>query len=193
VTTNRLCETSWLHRVLDSLSAFKRANTPAALGTLRDELKALAVADDAPRADVFAAEGEQFRRHPIAAVESLDSSALLMYWPAGHATLPHDHAGLWGIEIVIDGRLDVDEYTKSGPADQPVLAFARSLQLEAGDAAMFTGSEYVHRCRNRSNTTATLTLHVYGGVLDAYTSFERDDAGRIVASRRVTVSDRPLS
>jgi hypothetical protein len=193
VTSDRLCQTRWLQRVLDCLVAFKRANTPDALPALRNQLSALAADENAPRAHAFAPEGEQFRRHPIASVESLDCSALLMYWPAGHATLPHDHAGLWGIEVVIDGRLDVDEYTRSGPPDQPTLTFTRSLQLMAGDAAMFTSARYVHRCRNRSNTSSTLTLHVYGGVLDAYTAFEQDADGRVIPARRTTVNNRSLS
>jgi hypothetical protein len=193
VTTDRLCETRWLRRVVDCLADFKRANTSNALIALRDRLGALAVADDAPRVLTFASGGDEFRRHPIASVESLDCSALLMYWPAGHATLPHDHAGLWGIEVVVDGRLDVDEYMKSGPADEPVLTFVRSLSLAAGDAAVFTSEQYVHRCRNRSNTSATLTLHIYGGVLASYTSFERDAEGRIVPALRMTANNRALS
>jgi hypothetical protein len=193
VTANRLCETRWLQRVLDCLADFKRANTSNALNALRDRLSALAAAEDAPRVLNFASEGDEFRRHPIASVENLDCSALLMYWPAGHATLPHDHAGLWGIEVVVDGNLDVDEYTNSGPADQPSLTFVRSLGLTAGDAAMFTSEQYVHRCRNRSNTSATLTLHIYGGVLAAYTAFECDAAGRIVPALRTTLNNRALS
>lgn len=192
VTTDRLCESRWLQRVVDCLAEFKQANTLKALGALRDRLSALAAAEDAPYAYRFAADGEQFRRHPIAAVESRDCSALLMYWPAGHATLPHDHAGLWGIEIVVDGHLDVDEYTQSGDADKPVLTFVRSLRLSAGDAAMFTSEKYVHRCRNRSNTSATLTLHIYGGVLAAYTAFETDGAGAIIPALRTTVNSRVL-
>lgn len=193
MTTDRLCESRWLQRVVHCLADFKRANTLNALDTLRNRLRALAVAEDAPYAYRFAADGEQFRRHPIAAVESEDCSALLMYWPAGHATLPHDHAGLWGIEVVIDGHLDVDEYTQSSEADKPVLSFVRSLRLAAGDAAMFTSENYVHRCRNRSNASATLTLHIYGGVLAAYTAFETDGVGHVVPTLRATANNRVLS
>ena len=192
MTTDRLCESRWLQRVVDCLTDFKRANTLKALGALRDRLSAIAASEDAPNVHRFAADGDEFRRHPIAAVESDDCSALLMYWPAGHATLPHDHAGLWGIEVVVDGRLDVDEYLKSGSADEPILTLVRSLSLRAGDAAVFTSEQYVHRCRNRSNTSATLTLHIYGGVLAAYTAFDTDAAGKIIAAVRTTVNNRTL-
>jgi hypothetical protein len=193
VGTDRLCETRWLHRVLDCLSTAGRVRTSTGLGALRDELSARVNDPDAPRAEAFATEGDRFRRHPLATVNSQGYSALLMYWPAGYATLPHDHDGLWGIEVVIDGRLDIDEYVKSGPADQPTLSFVRSLQLGAGEATMFTSDQYVHRCRNRSNVASTLTLHVYSGTLDAFTNFESDTTGRVTPSRRTTVNDRLLS
>lgn len=193
MTTDRLCETRWLHRVLDCLSAAGRVHSPSGLADLRDQLSALVNDQDAPRAEAFSSEGDRFRRHPLATVNSRGYSALLMYWPAGYATLPHDHDGLWGIEVVIDGRLDIDEYVKSGRAEQPALTLARSFQLEAGQATMFTSEQYVHRCRNRSNVAPTLTLHVYSGRLDAYTNFEHDGTGRITPLRRTAVNDRLLS
>lgn len=193
VGNDLLCETRWLERVLDCLSISGKARSQTALRELRDQLTILAGDANAPRAASFANEGEGFRRHPLASVNSLGHSALLMYWPAGYATLPHDHDGLWGIEVVIDGRLDIDEYIKSGDADCPALTLARSLQLGAGEAAMFTSERYVHRCRNRSNVEGALTLHVYGGVLDGYTAFENDSTGRVVPSRRATVNGRVLS
>lgn len=193
--SGRLCQTQWLHRVLDTLMQFRGAASDRALADLRDRLSSLVWADDAPTAAAFAAEseGDRFRRHPLATVEATGCSALLMYWPAGHATLPHDHDGLWGIEVVVDGRLDVEEFVRSETGSQTTLTHARSLRLEAGDAALFADRRYVHRCRNLSNIAPTLTLHVYGGALETYTSYEHDAAGRLVARRSVARSDRSLS
>jgi hypothetical protein len=190
---DRLCETRWLQQVLSALTRFNDAKSPGQLANLRDELCRLVRSAGAPRAATFAAEGDSFRRHPLAIVEAIESSALLMYWPAGHATLPHDHGGLWGIEVVIDGTLDVDEFVRAGGADLPVLAKSRTLRLDAGDAAMFTNDRYVHRCRNLSNIAPTLTLHVYGGRLERYTSFDRDAAGVIRPKMQIAKSDRTLS
>jgi Cysteine dioxygenase type I len=191
--TDRLCHTQWLEQILATLRRFRTARTSAELGCLRDDLVPLVWDSRAPRAQTFAAEGDRFRRHPLASVEALGCSALLMYWPPGHATLPHDHDGLWGIEIVVDGELNVEEFVKSGANDRPTLSLARSLRLDAGDAAMFADGRYVHRCRNLSNVAPTLTLHVYGGVLSSYTSFDGDLRGELVPARHTTVNDRTLS
>ena len=193
--SDRPGETQWLRRVLDVLMRYRDADVSASLSELRDRICPLAWDESAPKAAAFASDGDgdRFRRHPLASVEAIGCSALLMYWPAGHATLPHDHDGLWGIEVVVDGQLDIDEFVKSEREGHLSLTHARSLRLGIGDAAMFSGSQYVHRCRNLSNIAPTLTLHIYGGALDAYTSFDRDAAGRVVAQRRITRSDRCLS
>jgi predicted metal-dependent enzyme (double-stranded beta helix superfamily) len=189
-------ETRWLRRVLATLETFRPgAMAIDRIDALRDAIVRLTADDDCPIATTFApdANREPFRRHPVASVEALGCSALLMVWPAGHATTPHDHGGLWGIEVVLDGRLDVDEYVRGGTEAEPTLEFRRSLRLDAGDAATFASPAYVHRCRNRSNVAAALTLHVYGGALDAFRKFERDADGRMLEVVCRPAVDRALS
>lgn len=190
-----LPETQWLRGVLDTLKEEAAPDSFASLQRLRDRLIPLAWAEGAPRAHTFAAEneGERFRRHPLASIEALSCSALLMYWPPGHATLPHDHDGLWGIEVVIDGALSVNEFVRVGDLQHPTLAPTQTLNLGVGDAAMFDSGRYVHRCRNLSNVSPTLTLHVYGGALTAYNSFRPGSDGRYSWNRETARNDRQLS
>jgi predicted metal-dependent enzyme (double-stranded beta helix superfamily) len=184
------CNANWLHSVL---AAIRRHPTTdrATLADLGLELSHLAWSDLVPKASAFAHEEQRFRRHPLAGSEELGCSALVMYWPPGHATLPHDHGGLWGIEVVLDGELHVEEFLRGGSADAPELARSRAVQLGIGDLALFTSPRYVHRCRNLSNVAATLTLHVYGGALDRYLAYENENGG-IRAQTRIAVSDAPL-
>ncbi|MET0231751.1 MAG: cysteine dioxygenase family protein [Rhodanobacteraceae bacterium] len=175
------------------LAAIRRHQTTgrARLGDLGLELSHLAWSDLAPKAAAFAHEEQRFRRHPLAGSDELGCSALVMYWPPGHATLPHDHGGLWGIEVVLDGELHVEEFKRGGSTDAPRLTSARGEQLGVGDIAVFTSPRYVHRCRNLSNVTAALTLHVYGGTLDRYVAYE-SESGVTRAETRIAVSDPPL-
>ena len=124
-------ETRWLHGVLATLKNSPVPDSLESLESLRDLVIPLAWANGVPRARDFQAddEPERFRRHPLASVEALGFAALLMYWPPGHATVPHDHGGLWGIEIVIDGVLSVNEFVRIGGIAQPTLVPTRSLHL----------------------------------------------------------------
>lgn len=187
-------DSDWLHRVLQAL---RRTPVRASgdLDALRDALVALAWDEQAPRASVFQQLGaeDRFRRHPIASIESIGCSALLMYWPPGHATLPHDHGGLWGIEVVIDGTIAINEFVREGDKADAPLAQTTALHLGVGDAAVFESERYVHRCRNLSNVQPTLTLHVYGGVLDAFNTFTQDQHGRCLTQMVSPRTDALLS
>ena len=100
-------------------------------------------------------------------------TGLIMVWPAGHATPIHDHAGLWGIEMVLQGTLSVEDYELG---DERGLRHVGTTVLEEGQSCAFLGTQgHAHRCTNLSGRRAAVTLHVYGGMLDHYRNF---DVGR---------------
>ncbi|MFC4820862.1 cysteine dioxygenase [Dokdonella ginsengisoli] len=169
-TTSR----AWLDAVRAELAALDAVPATAAIQALSGRLAARALQADAPRA--AAPRHDRYRRHRLAGGDG-GHSCLLIEWPAAHRTAIHDHAGLWGIELVLDGVLEVEEFTLGGDFERPVLTRARTLMLGAGDAAVFTGRHYAHRCRNLSATRPALSLHVYGGELDRYQAFEADPRG----------------
>ena len=185
------CDAKWLRSVIAAVKRYQ-TGTRRTLDDLGAELSHLAWSDGAPTASTLAGSADRFRRHPIVGGADIGCSALVMYWPPGHATLPHDHGGMWGIEVVLDGALHVEEFVRSGSDDAPILAKARSLYLGIGDAAVFTSPRYVHRCRNLSNAAPTLTLHVYGGALEQYVAFDEDAGGVLRAEPRIAVSDTTL-
>jgi len=144
---------------------------------VRDALTALAFREGCPRAHrARSDEALGYRRQLISAAADGSYSALLITWPPGHVTPVHDHSQLWGIELVLDGALEVNEFTSiEGPTVD--LQFTRSLMLGTGDAATFLDPGYVHSCRNLSDAAPALSLHVYGGMLDDYRSFWRNADG----------------
>jgi predicted metal-dependent enzyme (double-stranded beta helix superfamily) len=161
--------------------------TPKEVVDLREQLTSLVWADGCPRAASFfaGAEAPRYRRQLIAAGADGSYTMLLIAWPPGYVTPLHDHAELWGIELVLDGALQVEEFFSDGDPAQPVLQPHRSLLLGSGDAAVFIDSAYVHRCRNLSAQQPALSLHVYGGELDRFQSFiaVSDDRYRISQQR----------
>lgn len=103
-------------------------------------------------------------------------TGLIMVWPASHATPIHDHAGLWGIEMVLQGALAVDDYEIDDELGQP--RFTGTTFLQEGEACAFEGTlGHAHRCVNPSPRRPTVTLHVYGGLLETYRSYEAGGTG----------------
>lgn len=147
--------------------------SPDDVATLRDQLTELVWTDGCPRADSFFAKTQtpRYRRQMIAAAPDGGYTMLLIAWPPGYVTPLHDHSGLWGIELVLDGALQVEEFFSDGDIASPTLQPQRTLMLGSGDSAVFIDPAYVHRCRNLSLQHPALSLHVYGGVLDNYQSF----------------------
>lgn len=107
-------------------------------------------------------------------------TGLIMVWPAGYSTPVHDHAGLWGIELVLQGALSVEDYELAAGADgvlQP--HFVGTTLLEEGESCMFHGTAgHAHRCANLSARRPAVTLHLYGGLLEAYRNFAPARDGR---------------
>ncbi|HEX7816762.1 cysteine dioxygenase family protein [Dyella sp.] len=99
-------------------------------------------------------------------------SILVMAWAPNHHTPVHDHGGLWGLELALHGALEVQSYARD-PVTENLSATGRDW-LGPGDASWFEGGQsHAHRCRNLSRHETALTLHVYGGNLAEYFTYER--------------------
>ena len=116
-------------------------------------------------------------------------TGLIMVWPAGYSTPIHDHAGLWGIEMVLQGGLSVEDYELVD--GQP--RFSGSTVLEEGQSCAFVGTAgHAHRCTNLSARRPAVTLHVYGGLLETYRNFESMRGGLYVATPTIAKIDGGL-
>ncbi|MFC4525212.1 cysteine dioxygenase family protein [Dyella halodurans] len=113
-----------------------------------------------------------FERWLLALRNKPDITVLVNAWPANHATPIHDHAGLWGLELALHGALEVESW-ECDPQGRSLRAVGRDW-LGPGDASWFDADDrYAHRCRNLSRHDTALTLHVYGGDLAQYFTYER--------------------
>lgn len=108
-------------------------------------------------------------------------TGLVMVWPAGYSTPIHDHAGLWGIELVLQGALGVDDYEVGAETDAGQPRFVGTTVLDEGQSCAFEGTTgHAHRCTNLSARRPAVTLHVYGGLLETYRNFDQVAGGRFV-------------
>lgn len=113
-----------------------------------------------------------FERWKLASRNQPALSVLVMAWPPNHATPVHDHANLWGLEMSLTGALEVQAYERD-PATGDLRAGSRDW-LGPGDNLWFDADHgQTHRCRNLSRRETALSLHVYGGELDTYSTYEQ--------------------
>ena len=118
------------------------------------------------------------------------ATAELHCLPGGGWTELHDHGSLWGVDVVVEGALEVESWTL-GP-DGPIAGSNRRTWLGPGDALWFERHDaYAHRCRNLSATQTALTLNVLGGELDQVRHF-LPSTRRWVTSHRAPPPLEPL-
>jgi predicted metal-dependent enzyme (double-stranded beta helix superfamily) len=105
-------------------------------------------------------------------------SIVIMTWGAGQSTPVHDHAGLWCVECVYEGVIEVTSYALTGDprADRVRLEPESSIRAGVGEAgALIPPFEY-HRIANPGADNA-VTIHVYGGEMAWCNRFEPDGDG----------------
>lgn len=92
-------------------------------------------------------------------------TVIAMVWDKGQGTLLHDHAGIWCVECVYQGRIQVTSYSvRGGNAEAGIVQFAKETEITAGPGeagALIPPFEY-HILVN-ADPTPSVTLHVYGG------------------------------
>lgn len=101
-----------------------------------------------------------------------------MTWAQGQGSPLHDHAGLWGAEVVARGQMVETMFALQSRDDDGRYRFTRGLHRvnEPGTVGVLVPPLEYHAFGNHGGTVAH-TLHVYGGELGAAQSFFRDEDG----------------
>jgi 3-mercaptopropionate dioxygenase len=92
-------------------------------------------------------------------------TVIAMVWGQGQGTPLHDHAGIWCVECVYRGRINVTSYSvRGGSAETGIVQFEKETEITAGPGeagALIPPFEY-HVIAN-ADPTPSVTIHVYGG------------------------------
>lgn len=103
-------------------------------------------------------------------------TAVVMTWGPGQGTPLHDHAGIWCVEAVVEGAMEVTQYDLLD--DQGARCrFARQSQVHAeigASGSLIPPFEY-HVLQNAYRDRTSMTLHVYGGEMSRCSAFEPKD------------------
>jgi 3-mercaptopropionate dioxygenase len=144
--------------------------------TLKCEGLALPDAFQQPRPDTYAR--RLLHRDPDGRY-----TAVVMTWGPGQGTALHDHAGMWCVECVVDGEMEVRQYDLLEERDGQY-RFEPQAAIEAlkGSAGCLIPPYEYHTLANRRADKPSITLHIYGGEMNHCHVFEPTADG---AYRRV--------
>lgn len=104
----------------------------------------------------------------------LDFTAVVMTWGPSQRTPLHDHSGIWCVEGVLEGEMEVYRYELLEEQEDGLCRFALrdEAQARAGSAGALIPPFEHHVLANPHGNRVSLTLHVYGGEMDHCSIFE---------------------
>jgi len=113
-------------------------------------------------------------------------TVVAMIWGPGQHTELHDHAGMWCVESVLQGELDVTQFDLVEERDGRC-RFVRQSKVRAGvgEAGCLIPPYEYHMLENPLKDRTSITLHVYGGEMERCNLYlpESDDWWRRTAKR----------
>lgn len=114
----------------------------------------------------------------------LGYTAVVMTWGPGQKTPLHDHAGIWCVEGVVEGRMDVTQFDLIASNGGRYRFEAKGcVHAEVGSAGCLIPPFEYHILANPNDTPA-ITLHVYGGEMTSCHVFEPQADGSYVRRER---------
>lgn len=134
---------------------------------------------------------EGYARRLLYRSEAFGYTAVVMTWAAGQRTPLHDHAGIWCVEGVVEGTMEVTRFDLVGEHDGR-FRFAEKgcVTASVGSAGCLIPPFEYHVLANALPQATSITLHVYGGEMDHCHIFElRADGTYQRVERRLCYHD----
>lgn len=117
-------------------------------------------------------------------------SVVAMTWAPGQGTPVHDHDGVWCVEGVWEGELEVVQYeVLEREGERLRFRPAGGMHAVRGSSGSLIPPHEYHSIRNPSDTGAAISLHVYGRPLETCSVFEPQDGEWHLRRLRVLACD----
>jgi len=127
---------------------------------------------------------EGYARRLLHRNDDLGYTAVVMTWGPGQQTPLHDHAGIWCVEGVVEGRMDVMQFDLVEETDETYRFEAKGcVHASVGSAGCLIPPFEYHVLANAIDQPS-ITLHVYGGEMTSCHIFEPIADGRYVRRER---------
>ena len=99
-------------------------------------------------------------------------SVVAMTWGPGQGTPVHDHCGLWCVEGVWDGELEITQYELlESDGDRFRFRAAGGMHAGPGSAGSLIPPHEYHTIRNASDRAVAISLHIYKAPMEACSMF----------------------
>ena len=100
-------------------------------------------------------------------------SIIAMTWGPGQGTPVHDHSGLWCVEGVWDGELEITQYELlEDDGERCRFRTAGGMQAGPGSAGSLIPPHEYHSIANASADRIAVSVHVYQAPIERYCKFE---------------------
>ena len=109
---------------------------------------------------------------------------VVMTWAPGQKTALHDHAGIWCVECVVDGNMEVAQYDLLSETDGAFRFEQRNHVVAGRGSAGCLIPPFEYHTLGNAAETPSVTLHVYCGEMDHCHVFEPTGGGTYARRRR---------
>lgn len=112
-------------------------------------------------------------------------SIVIMTWGPGQETPIHDHSGMWCVEGVWGGTIDVQQYELVSKDDGRYRFESRnSYMAGVGSAGCLIPPYEYHAISNACDETPAVSLHIYGGEMVMCSVFDKQPDGSYTRTER---------
>jgi predicted metal-dependent enzyme (double-stranded beta helix superfamily) len=153
-----------VQRLDDAIRGRDVANlTDALRGTLCKIIRENAV--EWPRA-IFEPARDHYARRELHRSEELGYSVIAMTWGPGQGTLLHDHCGMWCVEGVLHGDIEIQQFELLAQDEQRYRFEARgTINAGRGSAGSLIPPHEYHTIANPNADDVAVSLHIYSGCM----------------------------
>lgn len=157
-------------------AAVQAGDAPSTMRALRSVLCDTIHAGDVRLPDcVFEGCADHYARRELYRSPRLGYCVVAMTWGPGQGTPIHDHSGMWCVEGVWQGALEVVQYELLEHDDVRYrFRPTGTIQASAGSAGSLIPPHDHHTIRNAGDTDLAISIHVYQGRMSQCSVFEPD-------------------
>ena len=134
--------------------------------------------------------GDHYARREIYRSPLHGYSVVAMTWGPGQGTPVHDHSGLWCVEGVWEGELEIMQYELlEQDGDRFRFRPTGGMQAGTGSAGSLIPPHEYHTIRNTSRDRVAISLHIYKAEMQCCSTFTPDAGEWYVRADRALSTD----